>query len=699
MLDNEIKRFFYGGEVSNTSLGDNPYMKATMRAVRRIFRFSQSRVLLFNFLRVFKNIFNNFLKIVLSKNRYGLTRRELLRAWWKGLRMRRSLLSLEIGSQQYSEYALKLVHFRALPAADPTKLATNVHQTSIFKYANAENFSAQIFGYMEMSSTIPIYEALIARLDVPMVINGQETRVNLSDAYEVIDGILVPKDGVFGLELNAMRSLVEERKQVISTFLSQQGVPSIEKLSSEQKTRLKGLLTSVDVRIASLDKANSAKQTKLRLVEQQLRDQIHELYTSTQGNYFSRSRSAYEQNLFASVIMSMRRWLAPNLQTNFGGRRLSLYTGNLEGGFYAEGGKALIRKMRYLVAGERMDLGSTEFEKEKHQRIFRDTMNVVGMHAISLGLTSLLFMGLGGGGDDDPSKLLALLAIISLGTYDEAISLHPILAPANWSYKTFFRQPLARPGDEEGGASSTIRHTLYALFGPQMRSFDQMFEAILDWRNVTDPFEPYYEQRRDMGGNSIVNTPAPTRGLPRILAMGMKYYGVESGLKPFYAPRKRVMDMLKLNPMLGMQDPLGDYVQIQQRISDLQKEILKRDPQDNVYFMEGEWDKMSKPNVEEMKSKVAEWGVLKVEKMMMESTNSVIEAAKMEKDISAYEGSQDVKQLEKMLQDFYDIKLPKAPKNEQTQFYKEVEKTFQKYRRGKIRESFDELQQTQMSPD
>jgi len=179
----------------------------------------------------------------------------------------------------------------------------------------------------------------------------------------------------------------------------------------------------------------------------------------------------------------------------------------------------------------------------------------------------------------------------------------------------------------------------------------------------------------------------------------MKYYGVESGLKPFYAPRKRVMDMLKLNPMLGMQDPLGDYVQIQQRISDLQKEILKRDPQDNVYFMEGEWDKMSKPNVEEMKSKVAEWGVLKVEKMMMESTNSVIEAAKMEKDISAYEGSQDVKQLEKMLQDFYDIKLPKAPKNEQTQFYKEVEKTFQKYRRGKIRESFDELQQTQMSPD
>ena len=699
MLDNEIKRFFYGGEVSNTSLGDNPYMKATMRAMRRVFRFSQSRVLLFNPLRVFKNIFNNFIKIVLSKNRYGLTRRELLRAWFKGLKMRRSLVSLEIGSQQYSEYALKLVHFRALPAADPTKLATNVHQTSIFKYVNAENFSAQIFGYMEMSSTIPIYEALIARLDVPIVINGQETRINLSDAYEVIDGILVPKDGVFGLQLNAMRSLVEERKQVISTFLSQQGVPSIEKLNSDQKTRLKGLLTSVDVRIASLDKANSAKQAKLRQVEQKLRDQIHELYTSTQGNYYSRSRSAYEQNLFASMVMSMRRWLAPNLQTNFGGRRLSLYTGNLEGGFYREGGKSLIRKIRYLTAGERIDLGSTEFEKEKHRRIFRDTMNVVGLHAISLGLSTLMLMGLGGGGDDDPSKLLAILTIISLGTYDEAISLHPILAPANWTYKTFFRQPLARPGDEEGGASSAIRHGLYALFGPQMRSFDQMFEAILDWRNITDPFEPYYEQRRDMGGNSIVNTPAPTRGLPRILAMAMKYYGVESGLKPLYAPRKRVMDMLKLNPMIGMPDPLGDYVQIQQKISDLQKEILKRDPQDNIYFMKGEWDKMSKPDVQAMMPKVAEWGSLKVTKMLMEVENPVLEAAKMEKDLSAYEGAQDVKQLEKMLQDFYDVTLPKAPKNEQTEFYKEVEKAFQKNRRIKIKEGFEELQQSQMSPD
>lgn len=699
MLDNEIKRFFYGGEVSNTSLGDNPYMKATMRAMRRIFRFSQSRVLLFNFLRVFKNIFNNFLKIVLSKNKYGLTRKELLRAWWKGLRMRRSLVSLEIGSKQHSEYALKLVHFRALPAADPTKLATNVHQTSIYKYANAENFSGQIFGYMEMASTIPIYEALIARLDVPIVINGQQTTVNLSDAYEVIDGILVPKEGVFGLELNAMRSLVEDRKQIISTFLAQEGVSTIEKLSSAQKTKLKGLLTSIDVQINSLEKVNSLKQEKLRLVEQQLRDQIHELYTSTQGNYYKRSRSAYEQNLFASVVMSMRRWLAPNLQTNFGGRRLSLYTGNLEGGFYAQGGKSLLRKIRYLVAGERMDLGSTEFEKEKHQRIFRDTLNVVGLHAISLGLTSLLFMGLGGGGDDDPSKLLSILAIISLGTYDEAISLHPLLAPSNWIYKTFFRQPLARPGDEEGGASSTVRHGLYALFGPQMRSFDQIFEAIFDSRNITDPFEPYYEQRRDMGGNSIVNTPAPTRGLPRVLAMAMKFYGVESGLKPFYAPRKRVMDMLKLNPMLGMHDPLGDYLQIQQKISALQKDILARDPQDNIYFMEGEWDKMSKPDVEEMKTKVAEWGVLKVEKMMMESTNPVIEAAKMEKDISAYEGSQDVKQLEFMLQDFYDIKLPKAPKNEQTEFYKSVEKAFQKNRRSSIKESFDKLQQSQMSPD
>lgn len=695
MIDNEISRFFYGGEVSNKLFGDNPYAKMAVRAMRRLFRFSQARVLLFNFLRLFKNVFNNFMKIMLSKNRYGLSRRELLAAWWKGMRMRSSLLSLEVGSKKYSEYALKLIHFRAVPAANPSKMTGNVHQGFMYKYMNAENFSAQVFGYTEMASTIPIYEALMDRMSVPMIVNGQEIRIKLNDAYDVIDNTLVPKDGVFGLEQNKMRSLLEERKQIIDTYLINAGVANFEQLTTKQKMELNSKLNAQDVKIKALEASNKLKRDKLQAVEQYLRDQIHEMYTSTQGNYFSRSRSYYERSLLASFVMSMRRWLAPLTQTNFGQKRLSLYTGNLEEGFYRTGGKALIRKMRYLASGERMDLGSTEFEQEKYQRIWRDNLNVIGLHALSLGLVAL---ALGGGGDDE-SPLLSLLAIIGLGTYDEYVSLHPVIAPMNWTYKTFFRKPLAKPGEEQGTITSGVKHGLYTLMGQQMRSYDQIYDALFDWRNITDPMEPYYEQRKDYRGISFLNTPKPTKGLPRVVAMGMKVYGIEMGLKPFYEPKKRVMDMLKLNPMVGMQDPLGDYIQVEKKIQDLQEEMLRRDIGDLINFAEGNWDQMSKPNGPKIKKQVAQWGALQLEKQLMEQENKVLAKYELERKFSSYEGQQDRKALETMLTDFYNIELPKAPKNQQYEIFKEIEKVYQAQRINLIKGSM-EMEETQnQTPD
>jgi len=700
MMDNEISRFFYGAETSNKLqlFGDNPTVTAVVRATRRLFRFSQARVLLFNFLRLFKNVFNNFAKIVLSKNRYGLTRRELLAGWWKGLTKRRSLLSLEIGSKQYSEYALKLIHFRAVPAANPTKMAGLVHQQGMYKYLNADNFSAQVFGYTEMASTIPIYEALMGRTSVPIVINGQETRIKLDDAYEVVNGALVPKDGVFGLELNKVRALVEERNQIIQTYLGQNGISDIKNLTTKQEKELKALINSpkksLDVMIASIDKMNQAKMQKLKAVEQYLRDQIHEMYTSTQGNYFSRSRSYYEQSMFASILMSMRRWFYPQLQSSFGSKRMSLYTGNIEEGFYRTGGRSLVRKMRYLKSGERMNLGSTEFEQEKYQRIWRDNLNVIGLHALSYGLISLV-LSLGGGGDDD--QFLSILSIIALGTYDEYISLHPVLAPVNWTYKTFFRKPLAKPGEEQGTITSGVKHGLYSLMGPQMRSFDQVYDALFDWRNLTDPLEPYYEQRKDYRGISIVNTPAPTLGLPRIVAMGMKVYGVEMGLKPIYEPKKRVQDLLKINPMVGMQDPLGDYVQVEKKIDQLQQDMLTRDIDDLVKFTEGRWDEMSKPDVEKLKEQAAQWATLQLDKMYMEQTNSTINMYNVERKVSAYEGQQDKKSIEKMLKNFYDVTLPKAPKDQSYEMQKEIEKAYQSQRNRLINAESKEIEN--QSPD
>jgi hypothetical protein len=700
MLNEEIQRFFYGEEVTKGDFGkDSKVLQATTRAMRRLFKFTQSRALAFNFMRLFKNVITNFLRIMLKKNTYGFTRRELLKAWWKGLSMRRSLLSLEQGSKQYSEYALKLMHFRAVPNADPTNRARNVHQTGIYKYLNLENLNSQVFAYTEMASTIPIYEAFMARTTVPIIINGQQTTVNLSDAYEVIDGMLVPKDGVFGLEQNAMRALIGQRKQIMETFLAQEGVATINQLNSSQKIALKNALTSTDVKINALESVNKAKREKLRLVEQYVRDQIHEMYTSTQGNYFGRSRSAYEKRLLLSMLMSMRRWLQPSIQNAYGDRRMSMYTGKIVEGFYKGGGRSLVRKMRYLTSGERVSLGYTEIEKENHRKVLWDNINAIALHGITLGLTSLVVAGLGGGGDEEESKLLAILAMISLGTYDEYISLHPILGPSNWTYKTFFRKPLDRPGDEQGVATLGVKYGLYMVAGSQMRSYDQLYDALFNWRNLTNPFEPYYVQRRDVGGNSPFYTPDPIEGLPRAAAVAMQFYGLELGLKPFAEPNKRVMNMLKLNPMLGMNDPLGDYVQTDKKIIELKREILRRNTSDNVKFLQGRWDEMSKVDIETMVEKTAELRQLQAMKNVLEMDNPFLQGAKLEKEMSAFEGQQDAKTLDFMMETFFGDVLPKMPPHPKKEMLKAQEKLFQELRKSRVKVGYEDYKTQNMNFD
>jgi hypothetical protein len=661
VIDNEVNRFFYGGEVSNP---DNKYLKIAARVFRRMFRFTQTRALVFNFMRLFKNVFNNFLKIMLSKNKYGLTRKELLKAWWKGMQSHRSLMQLENGSRKYNDYALKLMYFRAVPSANPTSMAGNVHQRNIYKYINLNNFSSQIFGYTEMASTIPIYEALMARMTVPMMVNGQEVQIKLEDAYDVINGMLVPKDGVFGLEQNAMRSLIVERQQILNNYLSSAQVSSYDRLSTPQKIALNDLLKKQDTKIKSLEDSNKVKREKLRQVEQYLRDQIHELYTSTQGNYFTRTRSFYEGNIFTSFVFSMKRWLQPLLQTNYGKQRLSLYTGNIEEGFYRAGGKAIVRKLQYLSNRERTNLGSTALEKEKYERIVRDTGNALGLHLLSYSLIGMVLANLSGGDGED--KVLSLLALIALGTYDEYISLHPILAPSNYIYKTFFRRPLDKPGEDREGVSSVVKHGLYTVFGQQMRSYDQIYEAVFDWKNVTDPFGEYYEQRRGgIGGKSVVNTPKPTAGLQRWQAVLLKVYGVELGLKPFTEPKKRVQDILKLSPMLGLKDPLGDYVQNDKKIQELQKDLLARDLGNIEKYEAGDLTALKSENIQEFRTNLLEWAERRLAKVEMQDKNYVIRNYEEEKKIAAKEGQESRKVLDKLLKvAMPGMSIPEAEKSE-----------------------------------
>jgi hypothetical protein len=677
-IDLEISRFFYGGETQYQLAGKNELLKVIATLNNKLFRFTQKRVLLANFLRLPKNLFNNFLKIVLSKNRYGLTRRELWAAWWKGLRKRSALLSLEQGSRKYDVYALKLMHFRAMPTADPTKMANNIEQGFLYKFLNLDNYSTQIFGYMEMASTLPIYEALMARMTVPMVINGQQTTIKLDDAYEVIGGILVPKDGVFGLEQNKMRALLEERKNLIDTYLVKAAVRKAKDLTTQQQRELNALIASVNVKIASLEKLNAVKREKLRSVEQVLRDQIHEMYTSTQGNYYPRSRSGYERILWANIVMSMRRWTYPLLQTSYGTKRMSLYTGKVEEGFYRTGGKSLVRKMRYLASGERKSIGTTQFDKEKHERIFRDNINLMGLHALAWATTKL---ALAAGGDDD-DWLIHLLAMISFTTYEEYAGTHPVAAPANYTYKVVFRKPLSK-GPEEGIVESAAKGVAYTILGSQVASYDALFDALFDYKALTDPMSPYYEQRRGGYGGKSEYTPKATEGLPRILALGMKVYGVEQGLKPFVDSRRALETRLKLTPMLGIQDPLGDYLQVQKKLTNLSRQMLERGPEDLDYVIKGEYSKIKTPSKEELITQLSEWIDLQNEKETMEMYNPTIRMMKREQELSAAEGTQD-KALIESLAKRTGKPVYEAAKDPWTVYYKEVFKVYNEARRQKI---------------
>ena len=703
MLDEELQRFFYGEETTTSILGnDSELSKKVVRVLQRIFRFSQKRVLLFNISRLFKNIFTNMMRIVLKRNRYGFTRMELLKAWMKGFRKRRSLLQLELGSKRYSEYALKLIHFRAVPAADPTKMAGNIHQSGMYKYFNWENFSAQIYGYTESASTIPIYEAFMARTTVPMTINGVTTNIPLDQAYEVLDGVLVPKDGVFELNLSGVRNLVDQRKQTIAQFLLSKGLNKVEDLKSSDRIALKELLSPIDIKIASIEAQNKPKLEKLRLIEQYVRDNIHDMYTQTQGNYFGRSRSAYEKRLWATILMSMRRWLFPSLKNLYGEKRISLYSGRIEEGFYKGGGRSLIRKLRYLANKERLNLGYTEIEKQNHATIARDTLNALGLHFITLGLTSL---ALAGADDDDEESnfLLGTAANVSFGTYLEYVTINPVITVPNLIYKFGWRDPLDKPGDEQGATVKALKYLIHAVTGATLNSVDQTYDALFDWKNFTDPFGEYYVQRREAGGISEFYTPKATKGMPRIAAVGMRVYGVESGLKSFLEPKRKLQDMLRLNPMIGLPDPLGDYVQLEKRMIEVKKEMFARNIEDIKYFESGNWDKVSKPVFEEKGKLLLEYTMLSVKKQVMESSNSYLRKAKLEKDISSYEGQEEKRRLDDMMEFVIGTKEIKLPKDEKFEFEKKKEKAWNDLNLELFKQSASsftkDLQSQNMNPD
>jgi hypothetical protein len=231
-----------------------------------------------------------------------------------------------------------------------------------------------------------------------------------------------------------------------------------------------------------------------------------------------------------------------------------------------------------------------------------------------------------------------------------------------------------------------------------MRSYDQIYEAVFDWKNVTDPFGEYYEQRRGgIGGKSVVNTPKPTAGLQRWQAVLLKVYGVELGLKPFTEPKKRVQDILKLSPMLGLKDPLGDYVQNDKKIQELQKDLLARDLGNIEKYEAGDLTALKSENIQEFRTNLLEWAERRLAKVEMQDKNYVIRNYEEEKKIAAKEGQESRKVLDKLLK----VAMPgmSIPEAEKSESYEESISREKRYTRDLIRTLKSQLRELEPVED
>ena len=525
-----------------------------------------------------KNILTNQLRILLNAKAFGLSRRKVLLNMFKGYFKYASLFSLRANNRKMSKQAMTMAYFRALPSADPTSLASKVHQNGVYKFMNMHTLQSATFGYLEDASTISIYTSIMEQTTVPVIIDGQTTYIKIEDAYNYVDGALEVKDGVFGIDVAGYKEALANKASTLETFLVSNGVQTREQLSAQDKIKYDNLIKKLDAAIAAVEAKNKEGRQKLQNTEQYVRDQIHKMYTSTQGNYFKRSRSKYENHIILGFLMSMKRWLFPSLQNSYGSKKFSVNTGTLDRGFYSELAAQLGRNLKYLIFQEGLTFGKTQHQKERLWRTAWDTGITLGLHALSASLVgyalSALMASAGGDEEDDPYWSI-LFAIIMLGTYDEYTSVHPIIGPVNFYIKTFEQKPLQKYGAEETPLESGVRHGVNVLFGQQARSLTDMYDALdmLSEGKLTDPYVEQYSDKYQLRNNASM-----FEGLPLWQAAGLKFTGFEAGAKPFGDPAKRLLTELKYKPMVGIPNPIGEVTLIDKRMDEI-KDVFKREPE------------------------------------------------------------------------------------------------------------------------
>ena len=410
----------------------------------------------------------------------------------------------------------------------------------------------------------------------------EHNRMMVKDAYDVVDEVMVPKDGVFGLKQNQMRTLINERNQKIQDFIDSKNAVNYDALATKDKIELANSLKQNDVVIEFLEKENALKREQLRNVEQYVRDQIFQLYTSTQGNYFKRGRSTGETIFVYKILMSMKRWLPASLINKFGGTRYLFSISKLERGHYTSFTDVLTKKLKYLMSPNRIKLGMGALEKEGLLRTQRDTLNVLAVYAMAHFLTSIAMSGGGGDdGDDEEERerkeaerqksfMMAHLAYSALVEYS---SLHPLVYATTF-YNKLTSEPLKQYGQKQNLAEKIGSGVLSFAAGSTLQSVDEMLQAFDIAFSGGGPFAPFTEQNQGTGAAVAVSKIPTYNGTSRGLVGLSKLSGVEIFLKGNNA-EKQLLNAIKYNPIIGFENPLGRLNEIETRRDEI-KEIFDK---------------------------------------------------------------------------------------------------------------------------
>jgi hypothetical protein len=573
LVDNQIEYFFYGEDIGRKTKIP-PFINS---AFEGLLQKTQSIALKFNAKRTIKNALNNFLQIQANAANLGLTKAELLAGTTKGLMRRAEIVGIELGSKEYTEYALKLMHFRAVPMADPTKAASAVHLGFVHQYLNWDNWSAQVFDYPEAASTLGIYEALMAKHTVPMVVNGQATFIPLSEAYEVVDGKLSPKEGVYSLELTKVREIQAEIDNLTTEFLNKVGKLSVAELTPQENIALNRQTALLKIQKQEIEERNTARKELLRQVEQQVRDKIFQSYTSTQGNYYKKGRSGYQSIIALKYVMSLKRWLFPSLSNLYGRAKLVPGTGTVQEGMY----RVAIRSLAKNILSQDMYLKKTVPTTDREKNDYNRVAGNMVISGTLLAITSALVSWRLNSCDDEENPMMCWfvgsIADSALGTLEEFASLKPELTPFVM-YNKFKTDPLKKKGEQEKGPFDKLMTNLsYFLTGSQIRTVDLLLESLeLMFEGLMG--KPYVEQSRDGKGSIKPHPYIPAyEGLNSGLVGLSKFTGFEPLLKSKY-PERQILMRLKYSPFPSIENPVAEYQFTLNRMDEIKDQVLKRDP-------------------------------------------------------------------------------------------------------------------------